>query len=310
MNQHRDIEALLDHWFEDGPEVSPDRVIDAVANRIERQPQRTAWRLHWRPLHMNVYSKLALAAAAVLIVAVVGYSLLPAGSSNVGGPAATPTPTATASSAAASATPAGTPFPCDEPGNGCAGNLTAGEHTSTAFSPSLTYLVPAGWQNTLDKARGYTLHPPGYTFDLRVASEVAIPGQNAGCTPERKAGVGNAVADWSEFLTTHPGLTASTPEPVTVGGYAGVSIAFNVNSTWTATCPDSLGPAVTIMTDGGNPPTRVVWIDDQYTIFTILDVGGQTVIIDLESGPNPATSEQDKTTIQPILDSFRFAPAN
>ena len=40
---------------------------------------------------MNSYAKFAVAAAAVLIVAVVAYSLLPGGSSSIGGPAATPT---------------------------------------------------------------------------------------------------------------------------------------------------------------------------------------------------------------------------
>ena len=45
MTQQRDIERLLDHWFADGSSVAPDRVIDVVADRIERQPQRPAWRL-------------------------------------------------------------------------------------------------------------------------------------------------------------------------------------------------------------------------------------------------------------------------
>ena len=36
---------------------------------------------------MNVYTKIAVAAAAVLIVAIVGYNLLPGRSTGVGGPA-------------------------------------------------------------------------------------------------------------------------------------------------------------------------------------------------------------------------------
>ena len=50
MTQPRDIERLLDHWFADGSSVAPDRVVDVVADRIERQPQRPAWRLDWRHL--------------------------------------------------------------------------------------------------------------------------------------------------------------------------------------------------------------------------------------------------------------------
>jgi hypothetical protein len=77
MNQHRDTEHLLDAWMRDGPTVAPDRVLDVVVDRIERQAQRPAWRLDWRHLNMNTYSKLAISGTAVLLVAVVGYNVLP-----------------------------------------------------------------------------------------------------------------------------------------------------------------------------------------------------------------------------------------
>ena len=57
MTQQRDIERLLDQWFSDGPGQAPDRVVDIVTDRIERQSQRPAWRLQWRPLPMNTYVK-------------------------------------------------------------------------------------------------------------------------------------------------------------------------------------------------------------------------------------------------------------
>ena len=46
MTSERDIERILDLWFADGPTQAPDRVLDVVADRIGRQPQRPAWRLH------------------------------------------------------------------------------------------------------------------------------------------------------------------------------------------------------------------------------------------------------------------------
>ena len=85
MTQQRDIERLLDQWFSDGPDQAPDRVVDIVTDRIERQSQRPAWRLQRRPFPVNAYVKLAVAAAAVMIVAVVGYNLLPGRSTEVGG---------------------------------------------------------------------------------------------------------------------------------------------------------------------------------------------------------------------------------
>ena len=65
MTQQRDIERLLDHWFSDGPDQASDRVVDIVTDRIERQSQRPAWRLHWRPSTLNAYAKIAVAAAAM-----------------------------------------------------------------------------------------------------------------------------------------------------------------------------------------------------------------------------------------------------
>jgi hypothetical protein len=91
MTQQRDIERLLDHWFGDGPGQASDRVIDIVTDRIERQSQRPAWRLHWRPIPVNTSMKIAVAAATVLAVAILGYNLLPGRSTGVGGPPPSPT---------------------------------------------------------------------------------------------------------------------------------------------------------------------------------------------------------------------------
>src|SRR6187551_2002577 len=92
MNQHRDTERLLDAWMRDGPTVAPDRVLDVVVDRVERQGQRPAWRLDWRRYTMNPTIKLAAAALAVVIVAVIGYNLLPATSTGIGGPTPTTSP--------------------------------------------------------------------------------------------------------------------------------------------------------------------------------------------------------------------------
>ena len=90
MTQQRDIERLLDHWFSDGPTEAPDRVIDVVADRIERQPQRPAWRFHLREIHVNTMLRAGIAVAAVVVVAFIGFKLLPGQSGGTGGPAPDP----------------------------------------------------------------------------------------------------------------------------------------------------------------------------------------------------------------------------
>ena len=84
MTHQRDIERLLDHWFGDGPTEAPGRVLDAVADQIGRQSQRPVWRLEWRHIYMTSTFKLATAVAALAVVAVVGYTLLPNSSSGNG----------------------------------------------------------------------------------------------------------------------------------------------------------------------------------------------------------------------------------
>ena len=120
MTHERDIERLLDYWLSDGPTQSPDRVMDVVADRIERQPQRPAWRLDWRHTTMTPTLKFGAAIAAVIVIGIVGFGLFRGGGdSAVGAPGAgssasptiapsappptstlTPTPAAPSSSAA------------------------------------------------------------------------------------------------------------------------------------------------------------------------------------------------------------------
>jgi hypothetical protein len=113
MTDDRDLSFILDRWLSDGPAEMPDRVIDVVAIGISRQRQRPVWRLDWRRYTMNISVKLVAALVAVLAIAVVGYNLLPGGSTGTGGLAATPAPTASPSPTSA---PTASPTPTRPPG--------------------------------------------------------------------------------------------------------------------------------------------------------------------------------------------------
>jgi hypothetical protein len=306
MNDRSDIERVLTHWLDDGPATMPDRVVEVVARRISVRPQRPTWRL-LRRSSMRPAFKYGIAAAAVLIVAVVGYALLPrSGSIGAPGPTVTPVPTATTVPTAA-ATPVA--VTCDDKSTDCVGKLTAGVNTSTRFAPKLTFTVPDGWTSLLDNARAYDLH---YNFTaahfFQVMSQAAIPDQDAQCSAKQKAGAGNAVADWVAFLTTHPGLTTTTPTPITIDGYSGMQLDLHVADGWAATCPNSLGPAVMLATDSGAVPGRTRWIDNQQVTMRIIDVAGETLILYLESSPNPADLATVNSAFQPVIDSFAFTP--
>jgi hypothetical protein len=118
MNPDRDFDRLLDQWFADGPSEVADRVLVEVADRIERQSQRPAWRLPGRDFQMNLKLRW-IAAAAVLVVAIFAGTkvLAPTPNSGTGGvsptasssPSPSPSPAAT-SAAATSTAPQGSNF--------------------------------------------------------------------------------------------------------------------------------------------------------------------------------------------------------
>jgi hypothetical protein len=91
MSTDRETTRIVRSWLEDGVTVLPDRVLDAVLDQVPATPQRRSWWPAWRFSHMNTYAKFAIAGAAVLAVAVVGYNFLP-GRGGVGGPTVTPSP--------------------------------------------------------------------------------------------------------------------------------------------------------------------------------------------------------------------------
>ena len=110
MSTDRDVERIVRSWMDEGVNVLPDRVLDAVLDRVPATPQRRASWLAWRFPPMNTYARLGLIAAAVLAVAIVGIGFF--GKSLNVGPAPSPTPSqsssASASPAAASNPLAGT----------------------------------------------------------------------------------------------------------------------------------------------------------------------------------------------------------
>lgn len=111
MTRDPDLLELIESYLDDfeGDTPLPDATRDAVRARLPSTTQRPAWWPGWRSLDMNTITRLALGAAAAVLVAVVGFTALNGGNANVGAadPTATPDPTPSVPSAsAAGAVPA------------------------------------------------------------------------------------------------------------------------------------------------------------------------------------------------------------
>ncbi len=309
MTQQRDIERLLDDWFSDGPSAVPDRVIDIVADRLERQPQRPAWRLHWREIHVNRTFGVVATAAAVIAIVLMGFSLLGGGGSpSVGGPAASPTTSSTsAPTPAATSTPRVTPTPA--PTSAALGQLPAGTFVTHAFPYRATYTVPAGWENPADWDTGFVIRPTSATSDSGIDgwTGMAILSQADGCPDVNEPGRGHAAADFVDFLKTNPGLKTSKPTSISIGGLQGTMIDLAVAPTWTRTCPYSEGkPYVPLIKD--NPGPGVNWgIGGKERMrMIILDAGGGNVIGILVDSIDGATFDALVAQAMPVIESMTF----
>jgi hypothetical protein len=94
MNAERDVTRIVRSWLEEGVTALPDRVLDTVLDQVPATPQRRPWWPPRRFTQMNRFAQAAIAAAAVLVVAVVGYNLLP----RTGGPGGPPSPSPSSTS--------------------------------------------------------------------------------------------------------------------------------------------------------------------------------------------------------------------
>lgn len=235
MTQRNDIERALDLWLADGPTHVPDRVFDDAVTAVYRAPQRSPWRLRWR--NLKVSTRL-LVAASIAVLAVVGvgaglYALRPTDNT-----ATTPTPTPTVTP---DVTSAPTSSACQPSEPACLGALAAGIHFSDQLVTPLRYTVPEGWRKELDVPGALNLVANGTTPETFIAvwPDWQIMSQSD-CGNRPEEGLGRGVSDLVTFLVDHPGLVASPPEAVVLGGLPGVVLDIRRDEAWTGPCPNAV----------------------------------------------------------------------
>src|SRR6266545_2817499 len=222
MSAPRDLDRLLQSFLTDGPLELPDASYDEVRSRMDQQRQR-AFIGSWRTPDMNRYLKIGLAAAAVLVIAVVAFNLLPGSAAPGGEPSATPEPTATP--AAPSAAPSE------------AADLPLGPYALTTadgqWTVAMTVTIGApGWigndsQGILTK--NDNPDPPDgaglivFTGQLEVYGD---PCRWATTRPDPMTGA--TVDEVIAALTAQVGRNATEPVDVTVDEYSGKSITLSV----------------------------------------------------------------------------------
>jgi hypothetical protein len=302
MSADRDVNRIVRSWLEEGVTTLPDRVLDGVLDQVPATPQRRSWWPARRASEMNNIARLAIAAAAVVVVAIAGYNLLPGGSGPGGLPTPTPTLTQTPTP---TETPTPTQMPVPTPIALKDGSLEAGAYVAHPFpapndSIAFTFNVPEGWQGAGTAAvipTAGTAGPTGAAMAfIQVTGLFSDPchGNQAGAPT---VPVGTTV---DELVGAFAGQTAYDVTPatdVTLGGYSGKQIDLQLPSDVDfAACDDG----AFWVWDG---PPYAQGPGNRWHLL-ILDVEGVRVVILAQDFAT--TSVEVQAELRAIVDSIRI----
>ncbi len=287
MSTDRDVARIVRSWLEDGADALPDRVLDSVLDQLPATPQRRSWWPPRRIADMNTFAKLAIAAAAVVVVAVGGINFLPARGGAGGGPAVSPSPS---------------PSPSLSPG------LPLGPRVLTvagdSFDVSMTVTIAAAdWDGSAGGGilvKSDSADPPDGAGLIVFTGQLEVYGDPCNWATTRPDPMTAPTVDAViAALAAQAGRNATEPVDITVDGYTGKSIELSVPTDANfADCDSgqfrSWGPGANRYHQGPGQIDQV-WV---------VDVDGTLVTIDAawyEGTPADVRAELDA-----ILDSFRF----
>jgi hypothetical protein len=290
------MERIVRSWLEPGLTTLTDDVLDPVLDQLPATPQRRRWSPARRIVYMNPIAKYGIAAAAVVVIAIVGFNLLsPAAPSQVGGVASP------------SAAPASNPVPLAPTGRA----IEAGRYRLTSPGAEVTFAVQDGW---IAREGGLVKHdetpavatldyglddPPGHGNALTHVYADACHGEGA---LER---IGDTAADLVAALDAQKGTDAVIRD-VTAGGVVGQRVEIRESpGVDRSTCryhnPES---PLQISADPGEND-YIAFGPGFWGVFYVFDVDGERLLF--RSGFGPEATEADAEAIDAIVESFEFS---
>ena len=287
MSAERDETRIVRSWLEDGVTVLPDRVLDAVLDQLPATHQRPAgWLARRFPFMNNTTVRFGIAAAAVVVLALLGLRFLPGG---VGGDPS-PTPTASPVSLIYSQT---------------AQNLEPGMYRipAGAWTPAdLTFTVPAGWQA---RYLGFYKHMD-QPDEMGLVPFIVTHVYTDTCAPEGEfelAPIGPSVDDLANALEALGGAEVSPAEDMVVDEYPAkrVDLTFSED----IALADCRVPALQIWANASETDFFSVLPGSVASVY-IVDVRGQTLA--MTATWRSAPSESDVAELEAMVDSVQIEP--
>lgn len=253
---------------------------------------------------MPSFAKLAIAAAAVVVVAVVGLNLIPGRSGLVGGPAVTPSPSPAPS-------PTGSPSPAPALNGSPYQSLQAGatyRQAEAAFTKvPFTFTVPDGWRREDGNFFTKGPHMDAFTGNgVGMAPWIVSHVYADACDWEGTLHATSTVAELTDALRTQKGVETTSPTVTTIGGRPAnrleISLAADADL---SACDQGF---MRLWPDAGptGPDERYGWpiaAGQMLTVYVVdLDGAPQLII----ASRKPDSSDTDVAELQQVIESIRF----
>ena len=189
------------------------------------------------------------------------------------------------------------PSAAASPGFVASGPLEPGPYRVTTLSGvKATFTIPAGWKGP--PATGFAVLKEGSVI-LSFWQPVNVYADPCSSGSLLNPSVGPTVDDLVAALAAQPFTEATEPTPVTIDGFGGQRIDYDVDVD-AASCSGELW--LWRDADGGDRTER----DDQLNELYVLEVAGSRVVINLSYVPG--TSPADRAELQRVFDTITIEP--
>ena len=224
---------------------------------------------------------------------------------------------------------------CRDVNDTCLGAVPAGTYSSTFLDVrsasadvhpwgaygQLRYTVPAGWANQSDYPSDYTFMPaaeysgaagdPNGTAShgIYLFAWPAALADTATCANQVAPGIGHTPAALAASVASRPGVVATKPTPITVGGYSGLMLDIHLAPSWTRTCPGVTLPSAALLVNDGGSPSASNWGiggTEQQRLILVDIGGGRTVAINVDDNSTPSRFAELVAQAMPIIATFQF----
>lgn len=228
---------------------------------------------------MNRGLAIALAVISLAITACGGATVPPAPGSTAGAPA--------------------TPAP-----------LPAGQHTSAAFQPAVTFTTSVGWVLFTDTPSYLNLGPVsgGDIVGIHLFRDPLPLAQAADCPTAAEPGVSaTSSITFLAWMKTIRGLQLTSPTLATVGGLPATAVDVSIKSDWTGSCPFAGGsPTIPLFFGASSGLRWVVAGDERLRLYFVDLPKGGFVVLDIDAFVG---TEMDGLlgNAAPIIKSMTFA---